>query len=138
MKYYTETIPVTLAEKLKEKGMPMRGWQGWATPYISVMERSPYNWLDDEMGILEPQMVERRYSIPTYGTCFDWLMSERDTEISFEHHFQSATIAGTMETSHEYYAAHISRQSGGFICCEFGDTWHEAANAAIEKALTLI
>ena len=23
MKYYTETIPVTLAEKLKEKGMPI-------------------------------------------------------------------------------------------------------------------
>lgn len=125
MKYYTDHIPLSLAEKLKEKGMPMKSWQGWTTPYISVMENSAYDWLNDDLGILEPQMVERRYSIPTFGACFDWLMSDRRITIVVEPSF------------YEPYLGKVYSKDG-FVKGFDGKTWHEAAEAAIEKALTLI
>lgn len=117
MKYYTETISVPLAEKLKEKGMPVE----------IVCDNT-----------VEHSFPPEYHCETMFCEILDWLMSEKEIEISFVHHFRTVTIAGTMETSHEYYHANISMLNGGLICYEMGNTWHEAAEAAIEKALTLI
>lgn len=100
----------------------MKGWQGWATPYISVMEKSSFDWLDQEFGILEPQMVERRYSIPTFGACFDYL-TEKGIYVGITRTF--ARWGWLLFQDHAILQEHY-------------ESWHEAANAAIEKALTLI
>lgn len=106
MKYFTKTIPISLAEKLKEKGMPM-----------------PANYAD------LPQ-----FSLPTFGYCFDWLM-EKGLFVVIEPHWDFADEVITKD-----FDAAVIRQ--GTIHTPTptteGDTWHEAANAAIEMALTLI
>ena len=104
MKYYIETIPASLAEKLKGKGMPII----FSRQTLSEDNKFPYEY------------------IPTYAEVFDWLM-ERDMFVIIEpSHLKSS-----------WYHATISRRKLFMACCE-ESTWHEAANAAIEKALTLI
>lgn len=92
MRYYTATIPPTLAEKLKEKG------------------------------------CEHPYAIPEqweYGFVFDWLM-EKGIMITIRAvYFLNGELSG--------WQPHYNHW--GLKKC---DSWHEAANAAIEKALTLI
>ena len=95
MKHYTETIPVTLAEKLKEKG------------------------------------CKHPYAIPEaweYGFIFDWLM-EKGIVICFDIGMDKWNVYIVWMTEN-----HIPN------CAYLRDcsTQHEAANAAIEKALTLI
>lgn len=105
MKYYTETIPTTLAEKLKEKGMPM-----------------------EEGG---KSMID--WKVPTYAEVFDWLMAEKNLTVILYRMTQNFRIA-LRKTDDG--ALLISMWDG-----EYNDKnadWHEAANAAIEKALTLI
>lgn len=94
MKYYTSTIPITLAEKLKDKGM-----------------------------IGEEYISDRYTGIPKYCEVFDWLMNNR----------LSVNILGY---NNEWQGAiHVPR---GCFYASIENTWHEAANAAIEKALELI
>ena len=98
MKYFTATIPLDLAEKLKEKGMPM-----------------PVNYADLPDGTL-----------PTFSFVFDWLMEEK-IYISITQQWVYANGEATA------WIPVVNCHSNGFY-----HTWHEAANAAIEKALTLI
>lgn len=99
MKYYTETIPLPLAEKLKDKGMP-------------IIYRQSY--LNDE-------------GVPTtmYGQVFDWLM-EKGVAISI----------CNRETP--YGIGWYPVVNGASPKVIDGKEWHHSANAAIEKALTLI
>lgn len=92
--YYTSTISPTLAERLKEKGMPIEteGDNIWCPPYAEV---------------------------------FDWLM-ERDIIV---------TIRAVYYRNRELRGWQPHYNHWGLKKCP---TWHEAANAAIEKALTLI
>ena len=135
MNYFTATISVPLAEKLKEKGMPMEVWnrtvQGM--PYIVIMEKSSFDWLDKELGNT-PSEIEVRYSIPTFASCFDWMM-EQGLFIVVEPHWDFAN-----EIITKTYDSAVIKQ--GTIHTPTptteGNTWHEAAEKAIEKALTLI
>lgn len=107
MKHFTDIIPLSLAEKLKEKGMPMI-----TSVSISIIEDKP---VVDENG-------EQWYR-PSYAEVFDWLMEKGIIlylDATYKHFFwRIDTVEGILQTEE-------------FI------TWHEAANAAIEKALTLI
>lgn len=100
MKYYTETISVTLAEKLKEKGMPIEteGTNIWCPPYAEI-----FDWLMEKGYLIVVLRSEGRW-------CY-WVGLTTDYD----------TYDDTYEIEGE----------------DFG-TWHKAANAAIEKALTLI
>lgn len=110
MRYYTSTIPVALAKKLKEKGMRI----------ITVVRE---NYL--EGGYYPPEIVT-----PAYAEIFDWLM-EKGINIS-------VSYLGILREKQPYYEAYINWNNTAnektFTKC----TWHEAAIAAIEKALTLI
>lgn len=105
MKYYTEIIPSTLAEKLKEKGMPMM-------PCLNI---TPMNSFSDDGGI-------HFHYLPTYAEVFDWL-----TEMG---------IYVGISLTWDKWCWNIYNDQPSY---QYNfDSWHEAANAAIEKALTLI
>lgn len=63
---------------------------------------------------------------PSYAEAFDWLMSD------------NRQITVVIEPS--FYEPYLGKvyNKDGFVKGFDGKTWHEAANAAIEKALTLI
>ena len=109
MKYYTDTIPPTLAEKLKEKGMP-----------------SDYGC--NQCEFLPP--YERTDIIP-YGFAFDWLM-EKGILIIIKPYWTT--------NSWESYVIKMPETDMPKAAREIyvHPTWHEAANAAIEKVLELI
>ena len=137
MNYYTSTIQPTLAEKLKEKGMPMTPWTGGCQilPYVSVKEESDFARLDKELGGT-PQMVENRYVVPVYSEVLDWLM-ERGLRIVIEPSWDFANEKITdMWDCDIVKVGAFSSQPKNTISQH--DTWHEAAEKAIEKALTLI
>lgn len=97
-RYYTETIPVTLAEKLKEKGIhPLRDTR---------ME----GWLNSGDNI-------------TYAEVFDWLMEKG--------------IILYLNATYKHFFWRIETVEGIVQIEEF-ESWREAAENAIEKALTLI
>lgn len=117
MNYYTSAIPLPLVEKLKEKGMPaarrylMRGLIARITP--TPIEEIPnyggcFEWLD-ENGIAVGVRELRRRKNPFWG--YVWKKYSLNEELPLR-----------------------ELQSSYFFC----NTWHEAAIAAIEKALTLI
>lgn len=109
MKYYTESISPTLAEMLKEKGMPMK-------ECLNIISSNSFS---DDGGI-------HFYYLPTFGACFDWLMSNGVTvSIVPRWGFVMKVVLDYMPV--------INGTSLPFI-----KDWHEAAEAAIEKALTLI
>lgn len=60
MKHYTDTIPVTLAEELKEKGMPM-------LTSVSIDIVGGKNVVGE---------AEDQWYCPTYAEVFDWLMDK--------------------------------------------------------------
>ncbi len=99
MNYYTETIPPTLAEKLKEKGMPIS---------------------KQHLRFAKPG--ESRLIRPTYAEVFDWLIL-RGINTLVRQGKTDFIVAVYSATKDNYFRK---------------DTWHEAANAAIEKALELI
>ena len=105
MKYFTATIPLDLAEKLKEKGMPME-----------ENDRRVIGWI-----------------IPTYSGVFDWLLGEQI--------YVRITTFGASRIGEETWdwSFYIDQLGEPYTETDFfWHTWHEAANAAIEKALTLI
>lgn len=102
MNYYTSTISVSLAEKLKEKGMPMK-------ECLNIISSNSFS---DDGGI-------HFYYLPIFASCFDWLMEQGvDMELSTRAFFLVWDKDGPSAIK--------------------GKTWHEAAEKAIEKALTLI
>lgn len=117
-RYYTETIPVALAKKLKEKRMPL---------IISLIP----NYLGDP----ECEAYEK-VEPPTYAEVFDWLM-ERGLRIVIEPFWDFANERITdMWCYYIVKVGTLSSQPKNTIS-QYG-TWHEAAEAAIEKALELI
>lgn len=118
MKHYTETIPAALAEKLKEKGMSMM-------PCLNITQTNSFS---DDGGI-------HFYYFPTYADVFDWLM-EREVfiEIELEWDFAEEVISDGWEYGVIKKGTIHNRLFSHGRC----DSWHEAADAAIEKALTLI
>lgn len=120
MRCYTETIPISLAEKekLKEKGMP----------YIEI-DCETYD------SGTEYQRDER-WCNNTYAEVFDWLM-EKGVFIFGFRRFDNWRWAYSSEWRFRIELEDISQESvNGYLVN--GNTWHEAANAAIEKALELI
>lgn len=118
MKYYTETIPLPLAEKLKEKGMPVLIEQEW---YPNGMPKA-----------------EKDCHKPMTKFCdvFDWLMQkginiriESDWEFGDGDEFDVVTSLAS-----DFFVEKVG-MSPIYVDVK---GWHEAANAAIEKALTLI
>lgn len=113
MKYYTSTIPLPLAEKLKEKGMPIV----LGKRYANICP----NTEDDKM----PYQI---LCSTTYAEVIDWFMS-KECEICIKIAMYSPTKFDWAVTSHSHW--------GNFSGVTY-PSWHEAAEAAIEKALTLI
>lgn len=117
MNYYTSQIPPTLAEKLKEKGMPI----------VDIV-------INDDRWIPNRILIQ-----PTYASCFDWLLSEKNISIDCYPDVEEDTTNGYCErfvAEWHFKVENISRFYGhGYGSAH---TWHGAAEAAIEKALTLI
>ena len=107
MNYYTEFIPVTLAEKLKTAGMPI------------YLENDGY-W-------------GKTIKLPNYAEVFDWLLGEQIYVriITF-----GASRIGEETWDWSFYIDQLGEPSTETDF--FWHTWHEAAEKAIEKALTLI
>lgn len=114
MNRYTDTISVALAEKLKDKGMPLGSYVYMPNGMVSRKDEANLAYFDDQL-------------IPycTYADVFDWLMSEKRQYIWIEPHFR---------VSGDRFSFRINFSSDERIF----DTWHETATKAIEKALTLI
>lgn len=110
MKHYTSSIPLELAERLKEKGMPIT---------ISNLHQIAPNVK------VSVQMNFKEIDCPTYASTFDWLMAK---EIS-------VSIIPFFATTGFYAPIFVAREP---LKTVEAPTWHEAAEKAIEKALTLI
>lgn len=107
MKYYCEIISVSLAEKLKEKGMPIHIWR---------------DMFSDNKG-----------TDATFASVFDWLMDRGlSCEITRHIDFGHEEVCPEWDWDIERVGPIIDSPGG------YAGTWHEAAEAAIEKALTLI
>lgn len=113
IKYHTSTIPPALAEKLKEKGMVIAN-------------------------VTDP-MTGEKSCLYTYAHIFDWLMSEKDIDIEIRLMIRrSAKVRSVMKCVERLYGWKVSRNNNLTNVMDGELTWHEAANAAIEKALELI
>lgn len=118
MKYYTETISADLARKLKEKGMPIEMQPLYA-------QEAP-----NARGIVKAGVG---LWCPSYAEVFDWLIERGLTcEITRYIDFGHEEVCPEWDWSIEKVGP-LTDAPGGYA-----NTWHEAANAAIEKALTLI
>lgn len=107
MKHYTDIIPLDLAEKLKEKGMP----------YIEIdceTYDSGTEYQRDEV-----------WCNNTYAEVFDWLLEKGVVITIRADYYLNGEIAGWIPHYNHW----------GMKRC---NAWHGAAEAAIEKALTLI
>lgn len=108
MNYFTATISVPLAEKLKEKGMPLEYKFAIRCLFMSLDKMKPI--------------------CPTYGKVFDWLLSDKKLAVCMDiNPDKNGDVWGTYISFDDRY-----------IQLQVEPTWHEAAEAAIEKALTLI
>lgn len=120
MNYYTETIPVTLAEKLKEKGMPLGNYVWLPNGMASSKKEANLAYYDDQL-------------VPycNYAEVFDWLESN-SIGIGIKHHWSGIVYQGW-----DWNVCQFNTSTTPYFGTFYG-TWHEAANAAIEKALELI
>ena len=107
MNYYTDHIPLSLAEKLKEKGMPIEMQPLYA-------QEAP-----NARGIVKAGVG---LWCPPYAEVFDWLM-EKDIRV----------YPVKIKDSHLWHII-----INDTLCKTLYNTWHEAAEKAIEKALELI
>lgn len=134
MKHYTETIPFTLAEKLKEKGYNEPCSRYYHTHYDNDEDNAASL---ESTGDLEPHFLnslnENRVAAPMYSEVFDWLMEKGfSCEITRFFDFAHEEVCPKWGWSIEKVGP-LTDAPGGYA-----NSWHEAANAAIEKALTLI
>lgn len=119
MERYTSIIPHDLAEKLQKKGMPLM-----TSVSISIVEDKP---VVDEDG--------KQWYRPSYAEVFDFFLDRGlDVEVYL---VMSVERANCIEKDYEWV---INSDKNGNEARGDADcmTWHEAANAAIEKALELI
>lgn len=119
MSYYTATIPPTLAEKLKEKGMPIKE----QPLYAQVAPNA--------RGIVKAGVGLR---CPSYAEVFDWLIGE-GIHIRIIPCREVKKLYGT-QWVWSWFINKITQPSTNSD--NYWMNWHEAANAAIEKALELI
>lgn len=113
MKYYYECISVTLAEKLKEKGMP----------YIEIdceTYDSGTEYQRDEV-----------WCNNTYAEVFDWLET-KGIGIGISHHWSGIVYQG-----YDWRVCQFHKNITPHFDTAYG-AWHEVAEKAIEKVLTLI
>lgn len=115
MNYYTELIPVPLAEKLKEKGMPLK--------------------VHEEVFRGNGEHYVKSYWT-TYADVFDWLM-ERGLRIVIEPFWDFANERITDMWDCDIVKVGVFSSQPKTTISQH-DTWHEAAEKAIEKALILI
>lgn len=120
MKHYCETIPVTLAEKLKEKGMPLGSYVWLPNGMASRKDEANLAYFDDQL-------------IPycTYADVLDWMMERGYLIVILRSEGRWCYWVG-LTTDYDTYDDTYEIEGEDF------DTWHEAANAAIEKTLELI
>ena len=106
MNYYTDIIPLPLAEKLKEKGMPI---------IIAY---------------------DTEWSNATFGACFDWFANQ-GIFIDLYPIYNATTHKYSTDWEGDVVSDLISPDD--VMCYETSKpSWHEAAEAAVEKALELI
>lgn len=74
---------------------------------------------------------EKYHCFNTYAEVFDWLMG-KGIGIGIKHHWSGMVYQG-----YDWNVCQFCRTITPHFDTAYG-TWHEAANAAIEKALTLI
>lgn len=118
MKYYCETISAYLAKKLKEKGMPIEMQPLYA-------QEAP-----NARGIVKAGVGLR---CPSYAEVLDWLMEKGlSCEITRHIDFAYEEVCPEWDWCIEKVGVLSDAPQG------YSNTWHEAANAAIEKALILI
>lgn len=115
MNYYTEFLPVTLAEKLKEKGMPIV-YHPLFTPECEGADQS--------VGLIRP----------SYAETFDWLMEKGIYTRIIP--FREVKGANGTLWAWSWFINKLTQPS--INSNNFWMNWHEAADAAIGKALTLI
>ena len=122
MNYYTSTIPLPLAEKLKEKGMLIR----YANRLVNACPNSTRR----------VDVIDKVLVCPMYAECFDWLM-ERGLRIVIEPSwdFANERITDMWDCDIVKVGAFSSQPK---TTISKHDTWHEAAEKAIEMALELI
>jgi len=113
MKYYTEIVTFELAKKLKEAGYP----------------QDNYTREYDESGVLFRLIVGRPFFVaPTYADVFDWLIGKG--------------LSVEMAKVKSLYSIHWVSRIEGIPQRERRRktklSFHEAANAAIEKACELL
>lgn len=118
IRHYTATLPQSLLEALYEKGMP-------------AARRHLIRGLTAHTA---PTPVEE---MPNYGTCFEWF-DENGIAVGVvrELRRRENPFRGYVwkKYNHDEELSLRELQPSYFYC----NTWHEAANAAIEKALELI
>lgn len=121
MKHYTETIPLELAKKLKEKGMPIE-----MQPLYAPEAPNARGIVKAGVGLW----------CPPYAEVFDWLM-EKGVFIFGFRRFDNWRWAYSSEWRFRIELEDISQESvNGYLVN--GYTRHEAATKAIEKALEFI
>lgn len=118
MKYYTDTIPLPLAEKLKEKGMPI------------TYSKHPHQIAPGVRGIVVGNFEE--IDCPNYAEVFDWLIEKGIITSIYPFITEIRMIA------YKLIIKTVRNNKVTTHCTNVYSTWHEAANAAIEKALELI
>lgn len=127
-----DTIPYELAVKLKESGYP----QDHDVRYVWLNGRAvDVLWMDefDRCRYDDADRDGTLVAIPTYAQVFDWLMEKGiSCEITRFIDFAYENVCTEWDWNIEEVGP-IKDAPGGYA-----NTWREAANAAIEKALTLI
>lgn len=122
MKYYCKTISADLAEKLKAAGMPIEMQPLYA-------QEAP-----NARGIVKAGVGLR---CPSYAEVFDWFL-DRGYDVEVYLSMTKSNKEGVFQRLYAWIVNAPNQVNEATSRDEEYYSWHEAANAAIEKALTLI
>lgn len=127
MKHYTSLIPHDLAEKLKAAGMPMI-FDVW------TVEDGINRMVDIFHGIYKEK---KHHPLPSYAEVFDWLM-EKGYDVEAYLSMTKTSKDGSIQRLYAWIVNTPTSVNEATSRDMEYDTWHEAANKAIEKAIELI
>lgn len=116
MEYFRKEISETLAKKLKDYGMPI------------TYSRHLHQIAPNVKGLIQANFEE--IDCPTYAEVFEWLMTKKEI-------FITLPPIGCLDDGSYRFEATIAYAGGTYEEYLGGYAWHEAADAAIEKALTI-